>query len=333
MFLMKNYLFVVFVLSPFYFLLGQTNLIYLKNHSFEDQPLAGKPPHSWYYCGSHEESPPDIHPAGRFGVVQSPKEGNTYVGMVVRHNWTWEGLGQFLSQPIRAEQRYRLCLFLCRSEHYESIHRLNFDPYDYVQPVRLRIWGSQLSCEKGELLAQSDAISHSNWQQYCFEFQAKKDYNHLRIEAYFTQTQEAYGGNILVDYASPIFPVQTEIPTLKSFVSANLTELIANIGPIKLDRVELFYDQDRTLHYSSKALWQIAHYLKRHPQKQLTIAIKASSKKQFKKMRQQLTHTLSYLALEEQQFQIYRFRKRHLKDNWIKAADSNLFFREVLLKK
>jgi len=71
-----------------------------QNPSFEDQPDFGKPPVGWFYCGNFGETPPDIHPGGFYGVETLPKDGQTYVGMVVRDNGTEEQLGQRLAAPL-----------------------------------------------------------------------------------------------------------------------------------------------------------------------------------------------------------------------------------------
>ncbi|HRI59483.1 MAG TPA: hypothetical protein PK228_07160, partial [Saprospiraceae bacterium] len=75
----------------------KTNM--LSNPSFEDTPKTGEVPVGWYDCGAAMETPPDVQP-GSFGVVSSPYDGNTYLGMVVRDNETWEAVGQQLQQLL-----------------------------------------------------------------------------------------------------------------------------------------------------------------------------------------------------------------------------------------
>ena len=82
---------------------GQADAIQLINPSFEDYPRAERVPHGWRDCGFPGESAPDTHPSGAFDVVKYPSDGNTYLGMVVRDNDTWERVSQHLTAPIQAE--------------------------------------------------------------------------------------------------------------------------------------------------------------------------------------------------------------------------------------
>ncbi|MEO6130368.1 MAG: hypothetical protein ABIQ02_00875, partial [Saprospiraceae bacterium] len=82
--------------------------VMLENPSFEDIPRAGgqstAPIKGWHDCGLtkfHGETPPDIHPVptSAWEVSKPAYDGNTYLGMVVRYNDTYESLSQALSSP------------------------------------------------------------------------------------------------------------------------------------------------------------------------------------------------------------------------------------------
>ena len=79
----------------------QTNLICLKNSSFEGTPKSSTVPDHWHNCGHSQESPPDIQPNGGFNVTQTAYSGQTYIGLVSRNNKTWEAIGQRLSIPLK----------------------------------------------------------------------------------------------------------------------------------------------------------------------------------------------------------------------------------------
>ena len=105
-----------FLLTLLFTAYGQ-EVIPLKNPSFEDTPHHSKTPKGWENCGFEEESPPDVHPTGEFGVKKGAVHGKTYLGMVVRDNDTWECIGQRLLQPLLVDTCYHLDFLACRSKN------------------------------------------------------------------------------------------------------------------------------------------------------------------------------------------------------------------------
>ena len=107
---MKNsfYQISAFLLSFFLFQKSNTpsKVIELRNPSFEDTPKPSVPPNEWENCGCVKETPPDVHPTEGYlyGVPQFAIDGETYVGMVVRENDTWESIGQNLSKPLEKDK-------------------------------------------------------------------------------------------------------------------------------------------------------------------------------------------------------------------------------------
>lgn len=183
--------------------LGQnTNM--LSNPSFEDTPKAGEAPEGWYNCGPATETPPDVQP-GAFGVVTSPHNGNTYLGLVVRDNETWEAVGQELQKSLQKDSTYELRLFLARSEIYLSNSKLTGQEANYVTPVVLQVWGGYSYCDKEELLAVSPLITHTQWKEYVLNLKPSEGnkYNYITLEAYYkTPVIFAYNGNLLLDNCS-----------------------------------------------------------------------------------------------------------------------------------
>lgn len=181
------------------------DLIYFANPSFEDLPKCCEAPSAWYDCGKPEESPPDIQP-GSFQVTKTPSHGETYLGLVVRDNETWEGVGQRLSKPLEINNCYEFSLDLCRAELYLSMSRTTGEEVNYATPAKIRIWGGMGYCDKREMLYETSQITTTRWLTYTFRINPKNgSYAYLMIEAYFkTPTLFPYNGNILVDNASPI---------------------------------------------------------------------------------------------------------------------------------
>ena len=195
--------------------------ILLINPSFEGTPaegsLNGPMIPGWYDCGFPGETIPDVHPKenSAFGVDIEPFDGNTYIGLVVRGNDTWERISQRLGSPLLAGQCYEFSLSLARSLTYESASSTNAERVNFVTPAKLRIWGGNSICDRGELLDESDLVINSRWLNNEFKFKPKRNFHYLIFEAFYrTPSPFPYNGNILIDNASPIIPVPCEINTV-----------------------------------------------------------------------------------------------------------------------
>jgi len=182
---------------------AQEETLYLTNPSFEDIPRHSTPPRGWIDCGFSGESDVDVHPSGAFSVVKQPKDGNTYLGMVVRDNDTWERVSQPLSSPMVGGNCYEFSIFLSKSETYISVSKLTESPANYNTAAKLRIFGGNDACDRAEMLAESNLIVHTRWIEYRFKFEPKADYSYILFEAFFnTPTLFPYNGNLLLDAAS-----------------------------------------------------------------------------------------------------------------------------------
>jgi len=197
----------VMVFQMFFVLcvLEAQTVIRLQNPSFEwDDSAAGTAPGGWIDLGSDNETPPDIQP-GWFGVKMQAQEGKNYMGLVVRDNNTWEGIGQKLNGWMRKDSTYTFSLWLARSNVYESISRLTGAEINYNAPTVLKIWGVNTRTNEEELLAESTAIGHSVWTRYTFTLQPiKSDYDEIDLMAYYPSESKGKNGNLLIDNCSDI---------------------------------------------------------------------------------------------------------------------------------
>ncbi len=197
-------------------LFGQSNnaKIYIINGSFEGTPRCCKPPDSWIDCGSKFETPPDVHPVispnePLFSVTKIAQDGNTYLGMVVRQNETYESINQKLNKPLLAGKCYSFSVYMARSLEYISAtttdsHKLK----PFATPALLQICGGDTCCHRKELLATSPLVENIEWQRYDFVFMPKSDISYLQLEAYYNPSSPfPYNGNILLDKASDIILV------------------------------------------------------------------------------------------------------------------------------
>ncbi|MEM7105450.1 MAG: hypothetical protein AAF502_20100 [Bacteroidota bacterium] len=166
--------------------------IKLSNSSFEGIPKDATTPLGWDPCGMN--STPDILP-GHWGVERAPADGKTFIGLITREDNTWEYIGQNLNQSLKANECYTFSAEIARSPTYAG----------YNQPIKLKIWGGNKPCEKEQLLAFTQPITHFEWKPYDFLFFPKKSYNYLIIEAHFVDgTVIPYRGNLIMDNCSLI---------------------------------------------------------------------------------------------------------------------------------
>jgi len=168
----------------------------------------------WRDCGLEKfpyESPPDIHPLKykAFGVSMRPQDGETYLGMVVRYNETFESLSQKLMSPLKKDKCYFFSTYLARSDIYNSPTARSPKAIEsFDKPVAFLVWGGNEFCEHMELLGISDRVENIQWQLYEFTFVPSEEYNSITIEAYYSKSVlGAYNGNIMVDNLSPIIEV------------------------------------------------------------------------------------------------------------------------------
>lgn len=189
--------------------------ILLINPSFEDVPRLGGDPNNsmdingWHDCGHQmisSNSPPDIHPTNppAWGVTMFPYDHDTYLGLVVRYDGTYESLSQKLIQSIKAGKCYSMSVYLAKSSIYFSPTPRS-EGERFTNPVSFRVWGGDDFCDKKELLMESGPVVNSEWEKYDFSFLAKRDYSSITIEAYFmSHIAEKYNGHVLVDHISSI---------------------------------------------------------------------------------------------------------------------------------
>ena len=210
----KRIIFAIFcliLLSSNTFSQSDDRPIELTNASFEDLARPQQPPYGWWDCGFTGETPPDVHPVlpdGAFKVTKEAQNGNTYLGMVVRENDTWESVAQRLNRPLEANQCYAFSIYLARSAVYVSSLKGRLDEVNFTTPVKLRIWGGTGFCNKRELLDESSLVKNTDWKEYHFKFSPKQRHTYIVLEAFFqTPAPVPPNGNILLDNASSITPL------------------------------------------------------------------------------------------------------------------------------
>ncbi|MBK7344671.1 MAG: hypothetical protein IPJ06_17215 [Saprospiraceae bacterium] len=224
-------------------------IIYLENPSFEGEPNAGFTPSGWFDCGFPNESPPDTQPSSDsdyliYGNSFSSYDGNTYIAMVVRENYTWESVSQVLSSPLRKGDKYQFSVYLARSKYYLSPNKRG-ELVNYTMPTILRIFGGNSPCDKAELLDKSPQVVSGDWEQYTFYFHPEDDYRWLILEVYYQDDFDfAYNGALFLDKCSPVYKLDNGV-AIKNFANIELLiERIRNCYSLKI----LLRLQDKNWH-------------------------------------------------------------------------------------
>ncbi len=235
--------------------------IRLKNPSFEDTPRAGGlgfsiPIKGWHDCARAvypDQTPPDIHPHPEAWMVSvNARDGNTFLGMVVRENESHEFISQAMEVSLKEGKCYSFSISLAQSEMYmgvrnsassetrdgkPSMDSLVFsDPF--MKPAVLRIWGGNSICSKGELLGVSPPVTNRDWAQYQFKFEPSTSSRYITLEAFYvTPVLSAYNGHILVDAASAIVSLSCdeEVPPFVAEEPVEVVGIVAVLAKPKAD--------------------------------------------------------------------------------------------------
>jgi outer membrane protein OmpA-like peptidoglycan-associated protein len=237
----KQFLNIIFLLSSGLCNAQYIDTVYLNNGSFEEIPRNGGefriPISGWYDCGAlrfPSETPPDIHPGGFWENGVSANHGKTYIGMVVRDNDSYEGVGQRLTSVLEKGKCYEFSVSLAQSPKYWSQSKLTNDKANYIRPSVLRVWGGNGFCTTKELLAESSAINHEEWKTYNFTLKPKEEYRYILVEAYYkTPVILPYNGHILLDNLSHFYQIDCN-----KEIAQTTDKKLQNLPPHKRARVE-----------------------------------------------------------------------------------------------
>ena len=176
----------------------------LRNGSFEDGMVSmSRVPNHWINGSGVQESPPDLHSAASefFNVLHLPADGQKYVGMVSRDNFTFESIGQRLRRPLEPGHTYELRLWVSHSETMESTSRRTKQPAPYVTPIPFDVFVSNRTVGSPyELIYRSEPVAHTDWIEYKIEFEVEDSYKFIRIGAGMDPSVRGpVNGNVLID--------------------------------------------------------------------------------------------------------------------------------------
>ncbi len=163
------------------------------NPSFEGEPQEAFVPVGWTPCSP--QTTPDIFP-GVWGVNMDPAEGDTYLGLITRADGSNESIGQRIPITLEKDRCYTFSFFLNASDTYAGFN----------QAIQCRLWLGSSSCQREQLIFESEPISSPYWKKRSIRFYPDKKHKFLIIEAGFPTSDQKARGNILLDGLSQILP-------------------------------------------------------------------------------------------------------------------------------
>jgi Carbohydrate binding domain len=167
--------------------------ILFENPSFEGRVGADLIPQKW--SSFNPGSTPDTQPGAWNVTAPTPKDGETFVGLIAREDGTVEDIAQRLPQKLEKGRCYIFSIWLAHAQHYSG----------FTMPLRLKVRGGT-DFQTAQTLCTSGLIDGKEWQKVSFQFTASEDIQYLIFEAdYAPGTLFKYKGNILLDHLSPIF--------------------------------------------------------------------------------------------------------------------------------
>jgi len=331
---------------------AQPTIIQLKNPSFEDDRGIAKTPQNWSDCTFMGESPPDVQPDPTFGVKTPALFGDSYIGMVTRDNSTWEGVSQRLSSRLKTAQCYQFSFYAARSANYHSASRLEPVEVNYNQAVKLLIWGGYALCDKRQLIVETEAIHHPEWQRYEVFFKPDAPYDHLILEAFYADPKDKPTcGNLLLDNLSEISPVAcpetfrpVEYPAASPYHDFVKIDTISFVMPEGVDDLEsyvaeyskkiVFDDQNRIerhyywvpyqdsggLFYQNQYLHYLVAVVKEMAGTKLTIAVLENNEGALAEKIESIQELLTFMDVPPR-IKVVPFSKAGKKKNWVGKQD------------
>lgn len=223
----KRVLHLVFVLLTIWTTAVGQDTIKIFNPSLEGEAKPGlqpkfdfstnvvNPVRDWFDVGKilfPTESGYDVHPNNIWRVTKEPSHGNTYVGIACRANGSYEGLGQVLSEELVQGKCYELSMDLATSTLFAPSRIPGLDHKQSIthrDKAVLQIVGFLTLNEPEELLAESLAIEHKEWQRYTFQLSPQQTIASIRLLSR-SLAEPPTNGYLLIDNLSDIIEVPCE---------------------------------------------------------------------------------------------------------------------------
>lgn len=193
---------------------------YFLNPSFEGSLMQSGGPPDWDTCS--EASTPNVQPY-LYGVYLPPSDGNTYLGLLTRVNGTIEDAYTTLNIPLSKDSCYKFEIDLAFWEEMGN--------YPYVDPIFIRIYGTNETCVKDNILWTSPVIENTDWETSEFMIHNDAfDVTEINIESNFAQSFY-YKGYMLLDNIRITRSPDFELGNDTTLTLCNMDSLVLDPGP------------------------------------------------------------------------------------------------------
>jgi len=192
---------------------------YLANPSLEGTLLMIGPPPDWAICLYN--SSPNVQP-GKYAVFLPPSDGITYIGLYCRIDGTWEDMYTVLDIPLSKDSCYKFKMDLA---YWAQLS------FAFVYPCVIKVYGTNVTCDKKQLLWSSNAIDNEEWETFEFLIHNTEfDITELIFEAYWTGVTP-YRGYALLDNMKISPTPKMELGNDTTLVLCENDSIILDPGP------------------------------------------------------------------------------------------------------
>ncbi len=337
----KTYFFILslFIVANVF---AQEKPIFLNNASFEGEPNSSAFVSDWETCivsgVPRKVNQPALLP-GPFGVNLYAIDGDTYMGLMVRDNNTWESVSQKLTAPLESQWCYLFQLALAQSDYFINHSALQNQQTQFNTPISLKIYGGNDECSKKELLAETSPVNHYEWDSYTFYLCPSENYTYLTLEAYYVDDKAMTypNGHILIDDASPLYPLPysfgeiewDKIPKSEYLSIEDIEQyemLVEDYGQkVRFEGTNLPYfiylDGYNGVRYGNLYFDAIAGALENFEAAELVVAVKPDTEGNTKKRISELKNVFREIGIQAYQYTIKAADKLANEDKWLVEND------------
>jgi len=193
--------------------MAQTPMIYCwLNPSIEGPTLPHVVPANWLSC----YGTPDTQP-GNWGISQPPSHGSSYVSFLREGNGSTykEGMSQLLNG------------FLNPGTYVFTVDLAHTTAYATADPMgcysSLAVYGGNSPCHEGELLWESDAFTHTNWETYSVVIKPTSPWNYITFYPQYLYNCGNGYINVMVDNLTCIEPIEIVNPACDGSTAGSIT--------------------------------------------------------------------------------------------------------------
>ncbi len=183
------------------------------NPSMEGPTLPHVVPSPWSKCFAT----PDTQP-GNWGIVLPPSDGSSYVSFI--RSGSGGPYNEGMTQVMNAFIHPGTYVFTVDLAH-STVYTPGSDPMGCYSS--LAIYGGNSPCDKAELLWESDAFTHTNWETYPVFIEPTSPWKYITFCPQYLYNCGNGMINVLMDNLTCIVPVEIVKPACDGSSTGSIT--------------------------------------------------------------------------------------------------------------